>query len=62
MYPELAARHGALLYPFFLDGVAGEPALNQDDGIHPNARGVAVVVERILPFVVALLDRVEAAR
>lgn len=55
IYPDLARRHGVALYPFFLDGVAAEPALNQDDGIHPNARGVAVIVERILPHVLRLL-------
>lgn len=55
IYPDLAAEKGVALYPFFLDGVAAEPALNQDDGIHPNARGVAVVVERILPSVRRLL-------
>ena len=43
------------LYPFFLDGVAMEPALNQPDGLHPNARGVAAMVERIAPRVADLL-------
>jgi acyl-CoA thioesterase I len=57
LYPRLAARHGAALYPFLLDGVAGEPRLNQPDGIHPNTAGVAVIVERLLPAVEALLDR-----
>lgn len=56
IYPDLADRHGSALYPFFLDGVAAEPDLNQRDGIHPNARGVAVIVERILPHVLRLLD------
>ena len=55
VYPGLAAKHGALLYPFFLDGVAVEPALNQPDGLHPNAAGVAVIVERILPYVMQVL-------
>lgn len=55
IYPELATRHGVELYPFFLEGVATEPLLNQVDGIHPNAAGVAVMVENILPFVVQLL-------
>lgn len=49
-----------LLYPFFLEGVAGDPALNQPDGIHPNASGVQIIVARILPSVEALLDRVPA--
>lgn len=55
LFPELAARHGIALYPFFLDGVAGQPALNQRDGIHPTAEGVRVIVERILPSVEAFL-------
>lgn len=58
IYEELAARHGALLYPFFLDGVAARHDLNQPDGIHPNAAGVDVIVRRILPSVEALIDRV----
>lgn len=57
MYPELADQHGAILYPFFLDGVAMVPSLNQDDGIHPNARGVEVIVERMVPYVLLLLER-----
>ena len=60
IYPALAAEFDALLYPFFLDGVALDPALNQPDGIHPNAAGVAVVVGRILPTVEMLLDRATA--
>jgi acyl-CoA thioesterase-1 len=40
-----------VLYPFFLEGVATIPALNQDDAIHPNADGVAVIVKRIVPYV-----------
>jgi acyl-CoA thioesterase-1 len=51
VFPRLAEKHGVLFYPFFLDGVAAEAALNQADGIHPNAKGVEVVVERILPYV-----------
>ncbi len=56
MYPDLAQRHGAALYPFFLDGVATDPALNQGDGLHPNARGVDRIVERILPAALTLLE------
>ena len=55
LYPRLAAKHGVVLYPFFLEGVAADPALNQDDVIHPNALGVAVIVERILPYVKRVL-------
>ncbi|WP_126541874.1 arylesterase [Oharaeibacter diazotrophicus] len=62
IYPDLAAKHGALLYPFFLDGVAADAALNQADGIHPNVSGVDVVVERILPAVESLIDRIENSR
>ena len=51
VYPALAARYAVPLYPLFLAGVAGEPALNLDDGIHPTAAGVAVIVEAILPYV-----------
>ncbi|MDN3567779.1 arylesterase [Paeniroseomonas aquatica] len=62
MFTELArARPEVLLYPFFLDGVAGDAALNQPDGIHPNPQGVAIIVRRILPMVETLLDRVPPA-
>jgi acyl-CoA thioesterase-1 len=54
-FARVAARNGAALYPFFLDGVAAVPALNQQDGIHPNAAGVEVMVERILPHVLKLV-------
>ncbi|TVR78075.1 MAG: arylesterase [Rhodospirillales bacterium] len=57
VYRRLAERHDVVLYPFLLDGVAARPELNQADGIHPNADGVAVMVERILPSVEALLAR-----
>lgn len=56
VYPRLAKKYDAPLYPFFLDGVAMEPALNQGDGIHPNAEGVAEIVARITPHVVRLLE------
>jgi acyl-CoA thioesterase I len=55
LYPALAKAHGVALYPFFLDGVAMEPSLNQPDGLHPNARGVSAVVDRIAPLVAKLL-------
>jgi acyl-CoA thioesterase-1 len=56
IFPELAAKHGVALYPFFLDGVAAEPSLNQHDGIHPNAEGVALIVERLAPHLLKLID------
>jgi acyl-CoA thioesterase-1 len=60
MYPRLAEKHGTLLYPFFLDGVAAEVKLNQADGMHPNPAGVDVIVSRILPSVERLLETAAA--
>jgi acyl-CoA thioesterase-1 len=57
LYPELAKKHGVAFYPFFLDGVAADASLNQPDGIHPNAKGVDVIVERILPHVLKLIGK-----
>jgi acyl-CoA thioesterase-1 len=51
IFPDLAGKYDAVLYPFFLDGVAGQPGLQLEDGLHPNARGVDLMVERILPTV-----------
>ncbi len=62
IYPDLAAKYGALFYPFFLDGAAADPALTQADGMHPNAVGVGVIVGRILPMVEQLIARVRAQR
>jgi acyl-CoA thioesterase I len=62
MFTDLATRHGALLYPFFLDGVALKPELSLPDGLHPNAKGVAIIVERILPKVDELIERVRSKR
>lgn len=56
IYPRLAERHDVALYPFFLDGVALQASLNQGDGIHPNARGVATIVDRITPYVMRLVS------
>ena len=58
IYPELAAKYDVSLYPFFLDGVAGNLKLTQADGMHPNAAGVGVIVERILPTVLRLIDQI----
>jgi acyl-CoA thioesterase-1 len=60
IYPELAAKYGALLYPFFLDGVAAVPGMTQHDGLHPNAVGVGIIVQRILPKVQELIGGVRA--
>ena len=51
IFPDLAAAHDVMLYPFFLDGVAGHPDLQIEDGMHPNSKGVDVMVERMLPVV-----------
>ncbi|HEY8595355.1 MAG TPA: arylesterase [Devosiaceae bacterium] len=57
MFEELAKAAGADLYPFYLDGVAMDPKLNQADMLHPNADGVAVIVRRILPYVLRLAQK-----
>jgi acyl-CoA thioesterase I len=58
IYSALAKTYGVQLYPFFLEGVAGDPKLNQPDGLHPTAEGVEVIVQKILPSVEALLKQV----
>jgi acyl-CoA thioesterase-1 len=58
IYARLAAKHDAILYPFFLEGVAADDALNLPDGMHPNAEGVAMIVKNIMPKVEALLARI----
>ena len=60
MYARLAGKHEALLYPFFLDGVAADIKLNQADGMHPNAAGVDVIVARMLPVVEELVTKAAA--
>ncbi|MBK1864868.1 arylesterase [Taklimakanibacter albus] len=57
LFPRLAQKHGVLFYPFFLDGVAADPALNQPDGLHPNSKGVDMIVSRILPITEDLLKQ-----
>ncbi len=54
-YTRLTEKHGIALYPFFLEGLPGKIGLIQADGLHPNAAGVAVIVERIMPAIEALL-------
>jgi len=55
IYPDLAKAYGVDLYPFFLDGVAADPKLNQRDGLHPTREGVEMIVASILPAVERLL-------
>ena len=62
IYPVLASTHAVVFYPFFLEGVAADPKLNQGDGLHPTAAGVDVIVARILPKVEELIAVARAAR
>jgi acyl-CoA thioesterase-1 len=62
IYPDLARTYDAVLYPFFLDGVAGQRRLDQADGLHPTAAGVDVIVAGILPKVEELIARIRAKR
>ena len=62
IYPQLAAEHGLILYPFILDGVGGDKSLNQADGIHPTAAGVDIMVRGLLPKAEELVAQVRAAR
>lgn len=57
IYPDLAAKYGAPLYPFFLDSVATDPALKLADGLHPNSAGVKRIVQAILPDVRSFMDK-----
>jgi acyl-CoA thioesterase-1 len=59
VYPAVARKTGVPLVPFLLDGVAGDPRLNQSDGIHPTAEGHRVIAERLWPSVRPLLARVD---
>lgn len=59
IYPKLAKQYGASLYPFVLDGVALNPRLNQPDGLHPNAAGAKIIVDRISPNVKRLVGQVK---
>jgi acyl-CoA thioesterase-1 len=61
IYPALAAEYDVPLYRFFLEGVAADPALNQADGMHPNAAGVAKIVDAIVPEVEALVVKAAVA-
>lgn len=62
IYSSLAREHGLVFYPFFLDGVVGEAKLNLQDGMHPSAEGVRVVVGRMLPTVEQFLRTLPAGR
>ena len=62
IFPALASAHAVVFYPFFLDGVATDPKLNQRDGMHPNAAGVDIIVARMLPHVEELIAQTRGAR
>ena len=62
IYPRLASEYALAFYPFFLEGVALDPALNQADGIHPNAAGVREIVRRILPLLKTELGKIKTQR
>ena len=51
LYPELARSYATALYPYFLEGVGGNPALTQEGGLHPNAKGAQAIVGQITPLV-----------
>lgn len=57
IFADVAREHGALLYPFFLEGVALKPELNLSDGMHPTGEGVSVIVRNVLPMVEQLLSK-----
>jgi acyl-CoA thioesterase I len=57
LYPDLAEKYDVALYPFFLDGVAADPQLNQKDGLHPTKEGVEAIVKKMLPAVEALIAK-----
>ena len=59
IFPDLAKQYGVALYPFYLDGVAGDPKLNQPDGLHPTREGVEKIVAGILPSVERLLSDIK---
>lgn len=62
IYRDLARKYDVPLYPFFLDGVAAVARLNLSDGMHPNAEGISIIVDRILPEVERAIDRAARAR
>ena len=58
IYPDLAKRYNVTLYPFFLAGIAGDPKLNQPDGLHPTREGVDRIVAEMLPTVQGFLGKI----
>ena len=62
IWPDLAEKYDVIHQPFFLEGVAGDPDLNQEDGIHPNPDGVTRIIAHIAPFMEAVLEQVAAKK
>lgn len=62
IYPRLAKKHGVPLYPFFLDGVVMDQSLQLEDRMHPNTKGIAVMVEKTLPTVEDFIKAVSAQK
>jgi acyl-CoA thioesterase-1 len=57
VYPNIAGKHGLILIPFFLAGVAGEPHLNRNDGIHPTAEGYQIIADSVYPYVLQSIEK-----
>ncbi|MBB3594491.1 acyl-CoA thioesterase-1 [Rhizobium sp. BK529] len=62
IYQQLAEKHGVELYPFFLDGVVLDAGLKLDDGMHPNSKGVDVMVEKMAPAVTKFVDTISSVK
>lgn len=62
IYPRLAERHGVALYPFMLEGIAQNPKLNLQDGIHPNREGVEVIAKGMLPLITQFVEQIAGAK
>lgn len=62
VFPRLAKKYGVLFYPFFLEGVALEPAMVQADRLHPNQAGVREIVKRLLPIAARLVQQAKEQR
>lgn len=60
IYPAVAEKEGIILIPFFLEGLAGNPQLNQPDGVHPTAEGYTIVLENIYPYVIEGIKKSKA--
>ena len=61
IYPDLASGHDIALYPFFLDGVAAETGLDIGDGMHPNSKGIDIMVDRFLPYAESLIEDLKSS-